>query len=160
MQKKDTLQAKSLLELRKIAKLLGIEKDRNQLLCEMEFSNTQNVYEYIESAQLELNVAGRINPKSPSLHCKLGQLYTYRMLLETDEQQKKELEAQAKQNFKISNAFTRRSTMNPKVTHRFHERNFYEAIGDVERALKINDQLDGRDTLHLKPMYIKALHKK
>lgn len=140
--------------------LLGIEKDRNQLLCEMEFSNTQNVYEYIESAQLELNVAGRINPKSPSLYCKLGQLYTYRMLLETDEQQKKELEAQAKQNFKISNNFIRQSSMNPNVTHRFHERNFYEAIGDIERALNINDQLDGRDTLHLKPMYIKALHKK
>ncbi len=137
-------------------KILEIEKYRSQLLNELDFKKAQKekAQQYIRLARFELRIANKIDSQAPSHYYKLGQLYTYLMLLESDTLQKMKFKKQAQQNFDMSNSLIPSTFM-----HRFHERNFYEAIGDIKHALEINEKLDGTDTKHLRKLYEENLTK-
>ena len=136
--------------LKRVQKILGIERKRKKCLCDIKFDekNKKESMEFLELAEFELKIAHNIDPIAANYYYKIGQLYTYRYLIEENGTKKKRVSIYARDCFEISNS------LNPSHSaHRFHERNYYEAIGDISKSVEINENLDGGDVIHLRKLY-------
>lgn len=136
--------------LKKAQETLEITTARKELLCEMHFSEKKATaaLSFIEKASLELTIAQIIDNRSANYYYKKGQLLTYRYLLEKNKKKKNDYCVKAQKCFFISHS------LHPTFdAHRFHERNFYEAINNIKEAQRINSKLCGLDVDNLQKLY-------
>lgn len=128
---------------------MGINPKRTEVLFKMTFSYKEKYESLIEETERILNVAEKISPSTIDTYYKRGQLLTYCYLLRKDET----IVTRIKENFDMANALNTTFTAN-----KFHERNYYEAIGKIKKAMEINDSLlfDG-DSEHMSKLYLKEL---
>ena len=130
--------------LKKLKRKIGFTYEREILLCEMTIIPDKSYFKLLELAKMELDVAHIIDSKSLNYYYKMGELYTCYYLLKKDITYKEKATYYFEISENLNNGF---------IAHRFHERNLYEAIGDINTAKSINDNLDGREKKHLERLY-------
>lgn len=139
------------LLIKKLKNEMGIERNRTTLLCKQTFSFKDDYARLIEEIKTTLNIAEKIAPSMIDTYYKRGELLTYCNLCEKN--RSPELIQEIKDAFSMSCEFN--ETLK---AHLFHERNFYESIGEIERANEINSKLlpEG-DSEHMSKLYLKEL---
>ena len=145
--------------IKQIQRELGISSERKVPLCESSFIPSETIYRNIENAEKHLMAAEKIAPSMIDVYYKFGQLYTYLLLMVQNEERQSFLN-------KIKSCFSTANSLNKTfMAHKFHERNFYEAIGDIKTAKRINDELlklekNGKnDCITINELYLECLKK-
>lgn len=134
--------------LKETQKLMNIDIVRTKPLFELTYTSSEKIYEYIHKAYKELSICYALDASNTAFYYKMGQLYTYRLLLEKNIENRVKLIERAKYNFDIV------LKLNPiPKAYQFHLRNFYEAIGNIKKANEINSQLEHSDSEHYKELY-------
>ncbi len=124
------------LFLKKVQREWGITSDRKEPLYIMKHTlkQTSTVNENLKQAEKYLEIALKIEPTTIDAYYKMGQLVTYKYLngdIDKDESKQK-----AEYYFEISEQL---NTMFD--AHKFHIRNYYETIEQIEKANVINNSL-------------------
>ncbi len=129
--------------------ILGISKERDKLLCNFIFSDEQiqKATAWLDKSESQIEHLKRIDSKLIDAYYKEGEILTYRYLLSN---KRAKLAKRAFRCFEIANTFN--TTF---LAHKFHERNFYEALGKIDRAKEINSILSGADVSHIEKLYNK-----
>lgn len=136
------------LLIKRLQTKMGISSNRSEVLSETIFPYEEEYKSLIEETERILNIAEKISPSTIDTYYKRGQLLTYCYLMKKDEFTKKRIA----DNFAMANELNTTFTAN-----KFHERNYHEALGEIEQAEEINNSLQNGDSEHMSKLYSKKL---
>ncbi len=138
------------VNLKATKKILGVSEARDNLMCNIKPSDEQiaEAQKYMDEAKKFLELGAAFCCEYSNLYYKEGEYLTYCYLINNDSNVRKDIYEKALKSFENAERFSINNN-----SYMFFKRNFYEAVGDKNMAVEINNKLNTGDSDVIKKLY-------